>query len=177
MEKMWKERIVPNLRRYLGICLEGLRKTTKSLRQYNQSPGTGLNPRTPEWEAGVLTTQPWRSAVLLVSVGLQHIICIWRKVLLNTSWKYLRLWKDTEILYYYLTPLFALAICCLTWSLPKFFRLPVVPSCNACSNLNHTSLIREVGQAATLHHSWFGARLGVCLYYVQKRKCSYDWGK
>jgi hypothetical protein len=29
---MWKEAVVAELRYYPGVCLEGLRKTTKSLR-------------------------------------------------------------------------------------------------------------------------------------------------
>jgi hypothetical protein len=44
----------PNLRYYPGICLEGLRKTTKNLTQDNRSPGRDLNPGPPEYEAGVL---------------------------------------------------------------------------------------------------------------------------
>jgi hypothetical protein len=51
----------PNFRYYLGICLEGLRKTTKNLSQVSRSPGRDLNPGPPEYEAGVLTTRPRRS--------------------------------------------------------------------------------------------------------------------
>jgi hypothetical protein len=50
------------LRYYQVICLEGLRKTMKPLRQDSQSPGRDLNPGLPEYEAGVLTTRPRRSA-------------------------------------------------------------------------------------------------------------------
>jgi hypothetical protein len=51
------------LRYYPGIRLEGLRKTTKILNQDSLSPGRDLNPGPPEYEAGVLTTRPWRSVV------------------------------------------------------------------------------------------------------------------
>jgi hypothetical protein len=44
------------LGQYLGILLEGQRKTTKSLGQYNCYPGRELNQTLPEYEAGVLTT-------------------------------------------------------------------------------------------------------------------------
>jgi hypothetical protein len=57
-ERMWKKRSWPNLRYYSGICLEGLRKTTKNLSQDSRSPGRDLDPGPPEYEAGVLTTRP-----------------------------------------------------------------------------------------------------------------------
>jgi hypothetical protein len=46
----------PVLRYYPGICLEGLRKTTKNLSQNNQFPGRDFNPGPPEYEIRVLTT-------------------------------------------------------------------------------------------------------------------------
>jgi hypothetical protein len=39
-----------------SICLEGLRKTAKTLSQDIQSPGRYLTPDPPEYEAEVLTT-------------------------------------------------------------------------------------------------------------------------
>jgi hypothetical protein len=45
-----RKRSWPNLRYYPGICLEGLRKTTKNLSQDNRSPGRDLNPGPPEYE-------------------------------------------------------------------------------------------------------------------------------
>jgi hypothetical protein len=48
MERMWKEKSWHNLRYYPGICLEGLRKTTKNLGQDYWSPGCGLNLGPPE---------------------------------------------------------------------------------------------------------------------------------
>jgi hypothetical protein len=39
-----------------GICTEGMRKTTKNLSQDSQSLGQDLNPGSPEYDAGVLTT-------------------------------------------------------------------------------------------------------------------------
>jgi hypothetical protein len=44
------------LRYYPCICLDGLRKTMENLSQYSWSPGRDLNPASPEYEAGVLTT-------------------------------------------------------------------------------------------------------------------------
>jgi hypothetical protein len=46
------------LRYYNGICLEGPRKTAKTLSLDSQSPGLDLNPGPPEYKAKVLTTQP-----------------------------------------------------------------------------------------------------------------------
>jgi hypothetical protein len=48
----------PNLRYYLGICLQGLRKAMKRLYQESQSPSQDLNPRPSEYEAGVLIPRP-----------------------------------------------------------------------------------------------------------------------
>jgi hypothetical protein len=54
-----------NSKDYPGIRLEGLRKTTKTLNQYTQSPGRESNPKPPEYEIGVLTTRPRRSVPLM----------------------------------------------------------------------------------------------------------------
>jgi hypothetical protein len=51
-----RKQLSPNLRYYPGIFLEGLRKTTKNLRQDSQSQGRDLNMGPTEYEAGVLTT-------------------------------------------------------------------------------------------------------------------------
>jgi hypothetical protein len=48
----------PNLKYYPGICLEGLRKATKTLSQDSRSASRDLNPGPSEYEAGVLTTRP-----------------------------------------------------------------------------------------------------------------------
>jgi hypothetical protein len=48
----------PNLGYYHGICLEGLRKTTKNLSHGRRSQNRDLNPVLPEYEAAVLTTRP-----------------------------------------------------------------------------------------------------------------------
>jgi hypothetical protein len=50
-----RKRSWPNLRHCPGICLDGLRKTTKNLGQDSRSPGPDLNLGPPEYEAGVLT--------------------------------------------------------------------------------------------------------------------------
>jgi hypothetical protein len=47
-----------NLRYYPGICWGERRKTTKTLSQDSRSLGGGMNPGSPEYEAGVLTTRP-----------------------------------------------------------------------------------------------------------------------
>jgi hypothetical protein len=52
LERTWEETVVAYLRYYPGICLEGLRKTTKKTRQYIRSPGRDLNPGPPEYEVG-----------------------------------------------------------------------------------------------------------------------------
>jgi hypothetical protein len=49
------------LRYYTGIRLEGLKKTTKPLRQDSRSPGRDLNPGPLKYKAGVLTARPRRS--------------------------------------------------------------------------------------------------------------------
>jgi hypothetical protein len=56
-----RKRSWPNLRYYLTICLDGLRKTTKYLSQDGQSPGLVLNPGALEYETGMLTTRSRRS--------------------------------------------------------------------------------------------------------------------
>jgi hypothetical protein len=60
MERKWKEAVVAYFRYKPGICLDGLRETTKTLSQDSVSPGRYLNPRSPEYEAGLLTTLPRR---------------------------------------------------------------------------------------------------------------------
>jgi hypothetical protein len=78
-----RNRSWPNLGYYPGICLYGLRKTTKNLSQVRQSVGRDLNPGPPEYVAGVLTTQ------LRCSVG----------VLLEIKNFYFGVYKDHYILY------------------------------------------------------------------------------
>jgi hypothetical protein len=51
----------PSLPYFLGICLEGLRKSTKNLSHDSRSPAIGLNPGPPEHEAGMLIIKPGRS--------------------------------------------------------------------------------------------------------------------
>jgi hypothetical protein len=55
-----RKRSWPNLRYCSGICLEGLRKTTKIISQASRSPGRDLNPGSPVYEAGELTARPRR---------------------------------------------------------------------------------------------------------------------
>jgi hypothetical protein len=52
---------------YPIIHLEILRKGTKNLSQDRWSPVRDLNPGPPEYEAGVLTTQPLRSVIRLLN--------------------------------------------------------------------------------------------------------------
>jgi hypothetical protein len=56
----------PNLRYAYcsNICLEGLRETTEILSQDSRFLYRDLNPCPPEYNAGVLTIQPRRSAAL-----------------------------------------------------------------------------------------------------------------
>jgi hypothetical protein len=58
---MWKKRSWPNFRHYPEICLEGLGKINENLSHDIQPPGLDLNLGLLEYEAGVLTTRPWRS--------------------------------------------------------------------------------------------------------------------
>jgi hypothetical protein len=53
-----KKQSWPNLGYYPGICLEGLRKTTKSFSENSRFPGRDLNAGPSVYEAGVLTTRP-----------------------------------------------------------------------------------------------------------------------
>lgn len=48
---------------YPGIFLQGLRKTTKALKQDSRFQSLELNLRLPECEAGVLIIQPRRSLI------------------------------------------------------------------------------------------------------------------
>jgi hypothetical protein len=50
------------------IRLEGLKKTTKPLRQDSRIPNRDLNLGPPEYEAGVLLIRPRRSVLLLYSI-------------------------------------------------------------------------------------------------------------
>jgi hypothetical protein len=54
-----------NLRYYPSTCLDGLRKTAKSLDQDSQSPGQYLNQRPPKYKTGVLATWSWCSVPAL----------------------------------------------------------------------------------------------------------------
>jgi hypothetical protein len=45
----------------VGICLEGLRKTTKNLSQDSRYTARDFNPGPPEYGAEMLTTRPRRS--------------------------------------------------------------------------------------------------------------------
>jgi hypothetical protein len=58
-----------NLMYYSGICLEGLTKPTKNLSQDSRYPGRNFIPAPSEYDAGVLTTRPWRSLCDVRRVG------------------------------------------------------------------------------------------------------------
>jgi hypothetical protein len=47
-----------NLRYYIGIFREGVRRTIINLSQNSQSLDPDLNPEAPEYRAGVLPTRP-----------------------------------------------------------------------------------------------------------------------
>jgi len=49
---------------YPGICLEGLRKTTKNFSQDSQHTGWDLSPGPPKYQTGMLTAQMRRSTIL-----------------------------------------------------------------------------------------------------------------
>jgi hypothetical protein len=54
-----RKRTQPNLRYYPSIYV-GSEENHEKLSQNHRSPGRDLNPRPPEYVAGVLTTQSWR---------------------------------------------------------------------------------------------------------------------
>jgi hypothetical protein len=80
-KEFWRKRSWHNLKYYPGIRLEGRRKTTKTLSQDSWSPGRDLNPGPPEYEAGMLTTRPWRWFLLGSEV---------RRTLFQNNVKFLR---------------------------------------------------------------------------------------
>jgi hypothetical protein len=57
------------------ICLEGLRKITKTLNQDRQLPGWESNPGTPKYKEGVLTIRPWCSVSFYELRKNKFIIC------------------------------------------------------------------------------------------------------
>jgi hypothetical protein len=65
----------PNSRYYPGICLEGLRQITKNLGQDSRPSGRDLNPGPPEYEAGMLTTRPWRSVKTAIMINVREGGC------------------------------------------------------------------------------------------------------
>jgi hypothetical protein len=94
-KKKWR-----NLRYYLSICSEGLRKTTKNLVQDSRSPGRDLNPWPPEHEAGVLSIRLWRSlytTVIYVETKENRFIPLNLKASLNLAW-----WKYSWTLLFYI---------------------------------------------------------------------------
>jgi hypothetical protein len=59
---------------YPGICLMGLRKTTKDLSQTILSSGRYLNSGPPEYEAGVQTTGRDVQFIFYVAMNMFHFI-------------------------------------------------------------------------------------------------------
>jgi hypothetical protein len=59
-----RKRPWPNLRCYHGICLEGLRETTKNLSQDSRSPGRDSNSGPPEYKARALTSGQSHSVLM-----------------------------------------------------------------------------------------------------------------
>jgi hypothetical protein len=64
------------IRYYLGICMKGLRETTKNLSQDSRSPGRDLNPKPPEYESGMLTTRPLRCFIWTILYCLIAVVLI-----------------------------------------------------------------------------------------------------
>jgi hypothetical protein len=56
LESIWKETVMSDLRYYLGISLQRLRKRTKQFCQ--ESLNEDLNSLFPDYEGGMLHTQP-----------------------------------------------------------------------------------------------------------------------
>jgi hypothetical protein len=58
---MWKEVVMENFQVYSrGICLEGLRKTTRNINQNSQFLVSDTNLRRPKYVVGLLPTGPQR---------------------------------------------------------------------------------------------------------------------
>jgi hypothetical protein len=72
LERIWKEVVVPNLRYYPNICLEGLRKTTQNLSQDSWSLSQDFNLVPPKYKAGVLTIWPRCSVPWSLVGAYQH---------------------------------------------------------------------------------------------------------
>jgi hypothetical protein len=66
-----------NYRYYLGVYLEGLRKTTKPIGQNSGSSGRNLNPRPPEYETGVLLTHLRRSVAMKITKIVRRANLFW----------------------------------------------------------------------------------------------------
>jgi hypothetical protein len=77
MERMRKEAVVPNLKYYPGLCLEGLRKTSKNIGQDSRSPGQDLNSGPPEYETGVLATRPRSSVTISTLQFIPYVAIKW----------------------------------------------------------------------------------------------------
>jgi hypothetical protein len=76
--KGWERKLSwPNLKYYPGICLEGLRKTTKNIGQDSRSPGPDLNSGPPEYEAGVLATRPRSSVTISTLQFIPYVAIKW----------------------------------------------------------------------------------------------------
>jgi hypothetical protein len=56
LKRVWKERSWRNLRHYIGIYLERLRRTTRNVSQVSWSLGRDLNLGPPEYDTGVQTS-------------------------------------------------------------------------------------------------------------------------
>jgi hypothetical protein len=51
LERLWKEAVWRNLKSYLGICLEEMKKTVKNLNQDRWSSGQDFNSGHSKYEA------------------------------------------------------------------------------------------------------------------------------
>jgi hypothetical protein len=69
---------------YPGICVEGLRKTTRNPSQDSQSPGWDLKSGPPEYKAGVLTTWPWCSVRYGTMISIHYILTPWAR-----TWRFI----------------------------------------------------------------------------------------
>jgi hypothetical protein len=79
LEKIWKEAVVAFFRDYLGICLDGLRKTMKNLSQASRSP----NLRTRDLWNSKKQCQPLRRYVPLQSASSSDRFTLGNRVILQ----------------------------------------------------------------------------------------------
>jgi hypothetical protein len=81
LQSMWKEVGIAHSRYYLGLWLEGLRKTTKSFSQDSRSPNRDFNRNLPNkrLEHYTVSGHPRQLGRIISSVSIARINDMWKK--------------------------------------------------------------------------------------------------